>query len=527
MAIVSLNELKSYFQTGDYPTEQQFGNFIDTMGNVLEVVNNIGSKLFHDPSISYPANSAVMTTAGIWYNIDPVGPAAFNTDDWTLLFSFTAEPNVVSLGVPSYESTKNDYTTGNQVNWKNVIYEAIDGPFGGIEPGVDPSWEDYWQVVVYTEGGVIPVLTSGFVKFDRVYEYQGNDAPKGLYRSVAFEGGYDGGYKMSIGSFATDLGADKWALVAVKEASGSNLYVTISLASWNTLVGANGLVPGWQYLVTGAYTSPLYGTSWNILVTARTVNAISTSAWVSFGESLGEILVPCVVEDAAFGSLILYSGLPVGLLFLTANLVLAYAANPAYALGVDVIISSTTGNFFKCQVSAYDRSVLILNNVQAQNDGVTWKKGDFGTYKPQTSIDAGDDVFVPYQSPPVNFKISISSGDIYDGSALNIEALPPPGAGYAWVVTNAQIKYTYVSQHYDDLQIKIQTNTNYSNQPQFTSGNGLLSTSSYFGEMVKHDSNSGGVSIYENADVLIYFGGSPTQGSGSAIIYGQAIKLKL
>lgn len=135
MAIVSLNELKSYFNTGDFPTEQQFGNFIDTMGNVLEVVNNIGSKLFHDPSVEYPANSAVLTTAGIWYNIDPVGPAAFNTNDWSLLFSFTSAPNVVSLGVPSYEPTKNDYETGDQVNWKNVIYEAIDGgPFGGIEP---------------------------------------------------------------------------------------------------------------------------------------------------------------------------------------------------------------------------------------------------------------------------------------------------------------------------------------------------------------------------------------------------------
>jgi hypothetical protein len=226
MAIVSLNELKSYFQTGDYPTEQQFGNFIDTMGNVLEVVNNIGSKLFHDPSISYPANSAVMTTAGIWYNIDPVGPSAFNTNDWTLLFSFTSAPNVVSLGVPSYEPTKNDYTTGNQVNWKNVIYEAIDGPFGGIEPGVDPSWEDYWVAVVYTEGGIIPVLTTGFVKFGRVYEYTGNDAPKGLYRSIAFEGGYDGGYKLSIGDFATHLALGRWQLVAIKEASGGSLSGT-------------------------------------------------------------------------------------------------------------------------------------------------------------------------------------------------------------------------------------------------------------------------------------------------------------
>jgi hypothetical protein len=381
--------LKALFQTGDKPTSAQYAEVIDSLAHTTEDFDKMGGGLkSHSTVRTYVTDEAILVDGRIRISkFNQTG--AYNPDNWT---DFTSD--VKSLGIPAWDPEE-EITEPVQRTHQNAIYEATDSS-QGIEPGVDPDWESYWVAVVYTEGGIIPVLTSGFVKFGRVYEYQGNDAPKGLYRAIPFEGGYDGGYKLSIGSFASDLAAEKWALVAIKETSGGGGYNTVTKAEFDALVAANGLVPGWIYLVIGAYTSPLYGTSWNILVTARTVNAISTSAWVSLGESLGEILVPCVVEDAAFGSLILYSGLPVGLLFLTANLVSAYAANPAYALGVDVIISSTTGNFFKCQVSAYDRSVLILNNVQAQNDGVTWKKGDFGTYKPQTSIDAGDDVFIPY-----------------------------------------------------------------------------------------------------------------------------------
>jgi hypothetical protein len=182
--MATIAELKAYFETGKFPTQSQFAELIDFFGDVQTVVNNIGSKLFHSPTIAYPADSVVLTTAGIWYCEDPVAAGAFDENDWSLLFSFIIEPNVSALGIPSYNPEKNDYVSGNQVTWKNKIYQAIDaGPFGGIEPGVDPDTESYWELVIYTEGGIIPVLPSGgFVKFGTVYEYTGSAATKGLYR---------------------------------------------------------------------------------------------------------------------------------------------------------------------------------------------------------------------------------------------------------------------------------------------------------------------------------------------------------
>jgi hypothetical protein len=220
--MATIAELKAYFETGKFPTQSQFAELIDFFGDVQTVVNNIGSKLFHRPTIAYPADSVVLTTAGIWYCEDPVAAGAFDENDWSLLFSFTIEPNVSALGIPSYDPEKNDYVSGNQVTWKNKIYQAIDaGPFGGIEPGVDPDTESYWELVIYTEGGIIPVLPSGgFVKFGTVYEYTGSAAAKGLYRCNYVAPGFDAGFKTS--NFATELAASKWLLVAIKESSGGS-----------------------------------------------------------------------------------------------------------------------------------------------------------------------------------------------------------------------------------------------------------------------------------------------------------------
>ena len=38
MAKVSRNTLKNYFRTGAYPTEQQFGNFIDSMRHMDDMI---------------------------------------------------------------------------------------------------------------------------------------------------------------------------------------------------------------------------------------------------------------------------------------------------------------------------------------------------------------------------------------------------------------------------------------------------------------------------------------------------------
>jgi hypothetical protein len=138
MAIVSLDELKSYFQTGDHPTQEQFSNLIDTFGNVLEVVNNIGSKLFHDTSVNYPANSAVLRTDGIYYNINPVSAGAFDGEQWTLLFSFITEGPIRSITVQALLDLKADNLL-NQNIWyfvNNAVENTMDLLVTASEVGV-------------------------------------------------------------------------------------------------------------------------------------------------------------------------------------------------------------------------------------------------------------------------------------------------------------------------------------------------------------------------------------------------------
>lgn len=51
-------------------------------------------------------------------------------------------------------------------------------------------------------------------------------------------------------------------------------YLTLSKASFDTLVGASELIAGTWYYVTSAYTSSLYAADWNLLVLADSTNTI-------------------------------------------------------------------------------------------------------------------------------------------------------------------------------------------------------------------------------------------------------------
>lgn len=65
-------------------------------------------------------------------------------------------------------------------------------------------------------------------------------------------------------------------------ASVPTTYQVISLADFQTLQGANGLVAGKSYLVTGAWTAStnVFGVDKNVMVTASTINQVLGTCWV-------------------------------------------------------------------------------------------------------------------------------------------------------------------------------------------------------------------------------------------------------
>lgn len=302
--------LKAFFQTGDKPTAAQYAEVIDSLAHTTEDFDKMGGGLKeHVTTRPYKAGEAILVAGKIrTSNFDQTG--AYNAANWTDYIG-----DVKSLGIPVWDPEE-EITEPVQRTHRNAIYEAIEES-SGIEPGVDPNWETYWVAVVYTEGGIIPVLASGFVKFGTVYEYTGSLAPNGLYRSIAFESGYDGGYKLSISSFATDLAADKWALVAIKEAVNDSGY--------------------WEPDFSGFSTASNY-----------------KSAYQKVGNRvLFQIRFDCSVTDAGVGLISVPPGLPMAL---TNELVCSGSWSNRYSTAsgvIDAVVEANVGDEGKIAFNIY------------------------------------------------------------------------------------------------------------------------------------------------------------------------------
>jgi len=173
-------------------------------------------------------------------------------------------------------------------------------------------------------------------------------------------------------------------------------YTTISLVDWTALVAANGLVPGWRYRVTSAYTFDYYGAK-DIVVTSDSANTIETTVSVIFGD----FYVP-YTTDSAFNPgkfLCAYT-----VMALTSAQCLTYSgANFQFDTGTSVYIKDASNFIFEAQIQGTDQASIIFKNVKALDpNGTDWADGDFGTYDPNT------DIFTP-NAGPWNPAITIDS----------------------------------------------------------------------------------------------------------------------
>jgi len=159
-------------------------------------------------------------------------------------------------------------------------------------------------------------------------------------------------------------------------------YVTLDRTAWDALVAANGLVAGWRYRVTGAYTFDAFGAK-DIVVTADSVNTIETTTQVVFGD----FYVPYTTDFAFNQGFFLYAYPSMAL---TGTQSLAYGTyNWKFNSGLTMYL--TDGSlFFQTEVQGSDFSTIIFDNVKAlDSNGTDWLAGDLGTFDPNT------DTFTP------------------------------------------------------------------------------------------------------------------------------------
>jgi len=136
-----------------------------------------------------------------------------------------------------------------------------------------------------------------------------------------------------------------------------NPYLTISLVDWTALVAANGLVPGWRYRVTSAYTFDAFGAK-DIVVIADTVNTIEATAQVIFGD----FYVPYTTDSAFNQGFFLACYLTMSL---TGTQALAYFSGSNWRFNPGLTIFLTDGSlYFQTEVQS-DPAAIVFDNVKA------------------------------------------------------------------------------------------------------------------------------------------------------------------
>lgn len=123
-----------------------------------------------------------------------------------------------------------------------------------------------------------------------------------------------------------------------------------------------------------------------------------------------------------------------------------------------------------------------------------------------------------------NFKLTLSSSDIISGGTFDIPQLAAPGAGFAWQIQSASLKYDFNSFANSFGEVEIFANG--AAASQFTTNNDPLTlTASWWGNMVSSQMNKPSntdIAIVENAKMTVVLGFGSLSFDGTATVYGTA-----
>ena len=122
----------------------------------------------------------------------------------------------------------------------------------------------------------------------------------------------------------------------------------------------------------------------------------------------------------------------------------------------------------------------------------------------------------------IPFKKSLSAANLLAGGDFDITELPAPGAGYAWKVIDSELKYTFNSVAYDNLDISVQSETGRS-QFSILAAETSAYSGNHFGNLVMQNPiDDGDQTIVKENEKMIVQLSTSTVGNGTAIVYGAA-----
>ena len=159
------------------------------------------------------------------------------------------------------------------------------------------------------------------------------------------------------------------------------------------------------------------------------------------------------------------------------------------------------------------------DNTLGYGVGSLWTLDDGTIYK---CTDASTGAAVWGIASTATFKKSFNAADTKAGGTFDITELPAPGVGYAWQVTSAAAKYTYVSIANDNLLTTIRSNSASSTKTQFEDlgVQANVAANSFITLPATAPTNSSS-NIVENDKMVIDIAASAT-GNGTLIVYGTA-----
>ena len=218
--------MKSRFERDDTPTQDDFADLIDTLGQNLELVQYLTGSLLHRADVSYPPNSVVLTYQGIWYNLDPVLPGEFQPAQWVLMFSFDQDAtNARTYAFPDW-SPSETYTTDDRVAYLFKLFKYINAEASINIPPTGAAIGVYWQEVSAApdEFGI---------RYDQLWSENGGEfigkVGQVIRKTVGdelrlYEATFPGEFGAVFLSldFATELAEEKWKYVG-KESSGGGV----------------------------------------------------------------------------------------------------------------------------------------------------------------------------------------------------------------------------------------------------------------------------------------------------------------
>ena len=124
-----------------------------------------------------------------------------------------------------------------------------------------------------------------------------------------------------------------------------------------------------------------------------------------------------------------------------------------------------------------------------------------------------------------SFKITLTANQIKTGNTIPIDIpeLSAPGAGYAWSIVMAELKYTFGTAPFTSATAFLITDT--ASIEQMVSGVVLNAQTNCFCKFLSTGSSD--TAIVENKKVSIVTNADSATGNGSCIIYGVARKVQV